>query len=190
MNQRQLSNVVQMTVKEIRSLWHDKILLFLIIWVFSGGIYVASTATSMELHNAPIAIVDEDRSPLSQQLRDAFYGPYFKTPELIDLDEIDPALFAGRYTFVLAIIIRIKRESQTRPKATLIRKSKCGIIDESTFFLYVPGLRQVHFEKMLSGSGNFTAHNSFHICLFLFEHLFIIMASITPMQTYLVTRFF
>ena len=110
MNQRQLSNVVQMTVKEIRSLWHDKILLFLIIWVFSGGIYVASTATSMELHNAPIAIVDEDRSPLSQQLRDAFYGPYFKTPELIDLDEIDPALFAGRYTFVLAIPSGFERD--------------------------------------------------------------------------------
>lgn len=41
---------------------------FFVIWVFSGGIYSVATGTSLELHKAPIAIVDEDRSPLSERI--------------------------------------------------------------------------------------------------------------------------
>jgi ABC-2 type transport system permease protein len=55
-----LVNIYRLGVKELRSLAHDRILIILIIWVFSGGIYVATTATSQELHNAPIAVVNED----------------------------------------------------------------------------------------------------------------------------------
>ena len=75
----------------------------LIVWSFSGGIYAVATATSQELHNAPIAFVDEDRSALSGKIIDAFYGPYFKTPDILNQDEIDPGLDAGIYTFVVNI---------------------------------------------------------------------------------------
>jgi len=103
MMRTRFSNIRQLAIKEFRSLWHDKVLLLLIVWVFTGGIYSAATATSQELHNAPIAIVDEDRSPLSLQIGEAFYGPYFKPAEYIAFHEVDPALFEGRYTFVLVI---------------------------------------------------------------------------------------
>lgn len=100
---KHLLNIYRLGIKELRSLWHDKVLFIVIIWAFSGGIYAVATATSQELHNAPIAFVDEDRSVLSGRIINAFYGPYFKTPELITLDELDPGLDAGIYTFVLDI---------------------------------------------------------------------------------------
>ena len=87
-----LSNIYRLGLKELRSLTADKVLLVLIVWAFSGGIYVASTATSTELHNAPVAVVDEDQSPLSRRLVDALYPPYFKAPVLIALRDIDPVM--------------------------------------------------------------------------------------------------
>jgi len=98
-----LVNIYRLGIKEFRSLWYDKVLLVVICWVFTGGIYVVSTATSQELHNAPIAVVDEDASTLSVRIIQAFYGPYFQTPRVIPLAEMDPGMDAGRYIFVLDI---------------------------------------------------------------------------------------
>jgi ABC-2 type transport system permease protein len=103
MKMKHLSNIIQLGLKELRSLWHDKILAFFILASFSIMIYSAATASSRELHNAPIGIVDEDQSPLSARIISAFYGPYFKPPRVISMDEIDPGLDAGDYTFVLNI---------------------------------------------------------------------------------------
>ena len=97
------ANVLNLGVKELRSLWRDKVLLILIAWVFTGGIYAVSQAASLELHNAPIAVVDEDDSTLSLRIINAFYPPYFRTPEIISPTETDPGLDAGLYTFVLDI---------------------------------------------------------------------------------------
>ena len=98
-----VANIIQLGLKELRSLWHDKMLAFFILASFSIMIYSAATASSRELHNAPIGIVDEDQSPLSARIISAFYGPYFKPPRVISMDEIDPGLDAGDYTFVLNI---------------------------------------------------------------------------------------
>jgi ABC-2 type transport system permease protein len=100
---RRLLNVYRLGVKELISLWNDKVLLIMIIWAFSGGIYSAATATSQELHNAPIAIVDEDQSVLSSRIAGSFYGPYFKKPEMITEPQVDAGLDAGTFTFVLTI---------------------------------------------------------------------------------------
>ena len=37
-----LSNIYHLGVKELNSLWADKVLLFLIIWASTGGIYSAA----------------------------------------------------------------------------------------------------------------------------------------------------
>ena len=105
-----VANIIQLGLKELRSLWHDKILAFFILASFSIMIYSAATASSRELHNAPIGIVDEDQSPLSARIISAFYGPYFKPPRVISMDEIDPGLDAGDYTFVLNIPPEFQRD--------------------------------------------------------------------------------
>ena len=107
---KHVSNIIQLGLKELRSLWHDKILAFFILASFSIMIYSAATASSRELHNAPIGIVDEDQSPLSARIISAFYGPYFKPPRVISMDEIDPGLDAGDYTFVLNIPPEFQRD--------------------------------------------------------------------------------
>ncbi|MDF0668278.1 MAG: ABC transporter permease [Nitrospira sp.] len=107
---KHVSNIFQLGLKELRSLWHDKILAFFILASFSIMIYSAATASSRELHNAPIGIVDEDQSPLSARIISDFYGPYFKPPRVISMDEVDPGLDAGEYTFVLDIPPNFQRD--------------------------------------------------------------------------------
>jgi ABC-2 type transport system permease protein len=95
------ANILRLGIKELRSLWHDRMMLGLIIYAFTLGIYVAASALPETLHKAPIAIVDEDQSPLSNRIASAFYPPHFMQPAMIPLDAVDPAMDAGRYTFVL-----------------------------------------------------------------------------------------
>ena len=97
------NNVFRLGVKELWSLVRDPIMLVLIVWTFTFAIYVAATAMPESLHNAPIAIVDEDASPLSARIISSFYQPHFKTPVLISLDDIDPGMDKGEYTYVLNI---------------------------------------------------------------------------------------
>ncbi|MDO8440604.1 MAG: ABC transporter permease [Polaromonas sp.] len=95
--------VGHLAVKELRSLWRDRLLLLFVIWAFSGAVYIGASALPDRLVRAPIAVVDEDRSPLSQRIISAFYPPDFLPPELIALERMDPGLDAGRYSFVLDI---------------------------------------------------------------------------------------
>jgi ABC-2 type transport system permease protein len=104
--------IVHLGIKELRSVWHDKVLLLFMIWAFSFGIYSAATSVSRELHHAPIAVVDEDRSALSQRIASAFYRPYFLPPVPIGPGEVDRELDAGRYTFVLDIPPNFQRDVQ------------------------------------------------------------------------------
>ena len=98
-----LANILHLGIKELRSLQHDLALVLLILWAFSMGIYSAATSMPESLHNAAIAVVDEDQSQLSERLIQAFQEPYFRTPERIDLSEMDRGMDSGRYTFTLNI---------------------------------------------------------------------------------------
>lgn len=37
-----VSNIWRLGIKELRSLWADRVLLLLIVWAFTGGIYSAA----------------------------------------------------------------------------------------------------------------------------------------------------
>ena len=100
---RHLENVYRLGVKELWSLWRDPMMLVLMVYTFTAAIYLAATAMPETLHMAPIAIVDEDDSPLSARIASAFYPPHFTAPARITLAEVDPALDAGIFTFVLNI---------------------------------------------------------------------------------------
>ncbi len=104
------TNILLLGFKELRSLWADKVLLVLIVWAFSGAIYEAATGHSQELRNAPVAIVDQDRSPLSRQLGDALLEPFFRKPEHIGVADVDAAMNQGRYSFVIVIPPNFQRD--------------------------------------------------------------------------------
>lgn len=99
----QASNIYRLGTKELWSLARDPILLGLIVYTFSFSIYISSTARPETLHNAPIAIVDEDDSPLSASIISAFYPPRFKSPQMISPSVIDRGMDAGEFTFVMDI---------------------------------------------------------------------------------------
>lgn len=100
---KKVSNIYRLGVKELFSLMRDPVLMGLIFYTFTFAIYTVANGVQTELHNASIAIVDEDRTGLSNRITGAFLPPYFKTPEVIDLHAVDAGMDAGRYTFVLDI---------------------------------------------------------------------------------------
>lgn len=107
---RHMENIFRLGVKEFWSLARDPIMLMLIAYAFTVMIYVAATALPDTLHHAPIAIVDEDGSPLSAKIVASFYPPRFKSPALITLDQMDSGLDSGVYTFVVDIPPNFQRD--------------------------------------------------------------------------------
>ena len=116
---QRLVNIFQLGIKEIRSLGHDKVLLLFLIWSFSFGLYESANSQSTELRNASVAVVDEDRSLLSQRLLAALRPPEFLPPRLISMAEVDPGMDAGLYTFSLHIPINFQRDVLAGPQPIL-----------------------------------------------------------------------
>ena len=107
---RQITTIFRLGIKEFWSLLRDPIMLVLIVYVFSIAVYTSATAIPETLNNAPIAIVDEDESPLSTRITSAFYPPQFVKPKMISLPEMDAGLDSGDYTFVLVIPANFQRD--------------------------------------------------------------------------------
>ena len=105
-----ISNIYRLGIKELWSLFRDPVMLLLIVHAFTLAIYVSATAMPETLNKAPIAIVDEDDSPLSKRIASAFFLPHFKTPTMISLADIDRGMDAGDYTFVLDIPPNFQRD--------------------------------------------------------------------------------
>lgn len=102
MKQR-LINIYHLGIKELFSLRYDPVMVFLIIYSFTFVIYMTAKGNFTGVVNAAVAIVDEDRSQLSRRINDALLAPQFLPPAQIGLNEIDTAMDAGRYTFVIDI---------------------------------------------------------------------------------------
>jgi ABC-2 type transport system permease protein len=100
---RTLSNIFWLGTKELRAFMRDFLLLGLVIYAFSLAVIAQAQSSSQEVHNASIAIVDDDHSALSRRIAHAFLPPYFQPPQPISESEIVPAMNAGRYTFVIDI---------------------------------------------------------------------------------------
>ncbi|MBH2019233.1 MAG: ABC transporter permease [Burkholderiales bacterium] len=107
---RHLANIYRLGVKELWSLWRDPMMLVLIVYAFTAMVYTAATAMPETLHKVPIAIVDEDGSPLSARIASAFYPPQFAAPAMIALGQVDPGMDNGDYTFALDIPPNFQRD--------------------------------------------------------------------------------
>ncbi|MBP2297721.1 ABC transporter permease [Azospirillum picis] len=101
--ERFLRNSLTLARKEWISLLRDAFMLGFVVYSFTVSVYSQATGISHDLRNAAIAIVDEDRSTLSQRLASAFREPEFQAPAMIGHAEVDQAMDSARFTFVLDI---------------------------------------------------------------------------------------
>ena len=116
---RRIQNIFRLGVKELFSLRRDVVMVVLIIFTFTYAIYIPARHAQTELRNASVAIVDEDRSQLSQRIRDALLEPYFKSPATLAINEIDAAMDSGHYTFVIDIPPEFEADMLARRQPTV-----------------------------------------------------------------------
>jgi ABC-2 type transport system permease protein len=105
-----LANIFWLGTKELRSFLRDYVLLGLVVYAFSLAIIAQAGSSSQEVHNASVAIVDEDHSELSRRITQAFLPPYFQTPQPIAARNMVPLMNAGRYTFAIDIPPNFQRD--------------------------------------------------------------------------------
>jgi ABC-2 type transport system permease protein len=98
-----LEHIYRLGIKELFSLRHDAVMMFLIVYAFTYAIYAPARQASTEVQHAAVAIVDEDGSPLSRRIHDALLPPRFLPPAPLTVQQIDAAMDTGRYTFVIDI---------------------------------------------------------------------------------------
>jgi len=107
---RTIGNIFWLGTKELRSFMRDYTLLALVIYAFTIAIISQAQSYSQEVHNASIAIVDEDHSLLSRRIAHAFLPPYFQPPQPIAERDIIPLMNARRFTFVIDIPPNFERD--------------------------------------------------------------------------------
>src|SRR5579864_2349868 len=107
---RALANIFWLGTKEVRSFFSDYALLGLVIYAFSLAIVAQAQSSSQEVHNASVAIVDEDHSTLSRRIAGAFLPPYFQAPQPVAERDIVPLMNVGRFTFIIDIPPNFERD--------------------------------------------------------------------------------
>jgi ABC-2 type transport system permease protein len=107
---RSLANIWWLGLKELRSFTHDPVLMGLVLWAFTFAIYSQAQGNAQELHNASVAVLDEDRSILSRSLTEGLLPPNFPPPVENAAGEIDRAMDRGLYTFVIDIPPHFERD--------------------------------------------------------------------------------
>jgi ABC-2 type transport system permease protein len=62
------SRIIAMTVKELKQLMRDPVLLLIIAYFFTADIYMAGDGINMNLRNASLMVIDHDHSAASREL--------------------------------------------------------------------------------------------------------------------------
>ncbi len=115
-----LKNIFYLTIKELRSIRADYMVLVLVAYSFTVAVYTVATGVSTNPENLTVGIVDEDQSNLSRQFLDVLNRPpLFKRAVVIKADEIDPIMNAGRMIFVLEIPPRFQEDLLAGRKVSL-----------------------------------------------------------------------
>src|SRR5215471_634585 len=98
---RNLRHIFHLGIKEMLSLARDPVLLFLIAYCFTFSVYTPAKSAVMDVINASVALVDEDDSQLSRQIRDALLPPLFLPARLLSFSQINAAMNSGQFTFII-----------------------------------------------------------------------------------------
>jgi ABC-2 type transport system permease protein len=104
-----LANILRLTIKEMRSIRSDPIILVLVAFSFTVAVD-AATGASTEATNLSVAIVDEDHSDLSRRIADGLTPPTFKPTVQIKATEIDAGMNSQRFLYVIEIPPRFQKD--------------------------------------------------------------------------------
>ena len=117
-----LNNIIFLSGKELRSLFGDKVLVVLIIMMFSSMVYNNAKNTTSDVKNANVGIVDYDRSPLTRQIVAALLPPQFAKPVYVNPNDTQEMLDKSELTFVLEFPPNFQRDVQAgrAPEAQLL----------------------------------------------------------------------
>jgi ABC-2 type transport system permease protein len=98
-----LANVYRLTIKELRGIRSDPIMLALVVYSFTIAVYAAATGARTEATNLAVGIVDEDHSDLSRRIADGLTPPTFKPAVEIAATEIDAGMDSQRFMYVIEL---------------------------------------------------------------------------------------
>lgn len=112
-------NILHLCRKEWLALLHDTFLVGFILFSFTISINQQAKGSTMEMRNATVGIVDEDRSPLSMHMVGALLPPYFSKVEPLHHQQVDAAMEDAHYTFVLQIPARMEADLRAGKQVTL-----------------------------------------------------------------------
>ena len=114
-----LRHIGQLGIKELLSLLRDPVLLFLIAYSFTFSVYTPAKSAVMDVINASIAVVDEDGSNASNRVAAALLPPLFLPPARLQFSQINPAMNASKYTFIVDIPHNFESDLRTNKKPTV-----------------------------------------------------------------------
>lgn len=68
---RAMSRLTSLLVKELIQLFRDRVMLFLILWLYTVEVVICAYALALDVREVPLAVVDQDLSPASRTVVDA-----------------------------------------------------------------------------------------------------------------------
>ena len=96
--------IIAMTVKELKQLIRDPVLLLIIAYFFTADVYMAGSGVNLNLRNASVMVIDHDHSAASRELIYRFRPPYFDFKgEIFGKKEAEKLLNKGQILAVLDI---------------------------------------------------------------------------------------
>lgn len=116
-----LKNIYFLTLKELRVLLGDRVLVGLIIFMFTAMLF-SSAENSTGVRNAPVGYIDRDQSTLSRQIIAGLLSPYFRPPEPVEPAAAEVAMDKGDYVFILEFPPHFERDvlAGRRPAVQLL----------------------------------------------------------------------
>jgi len=99
---RRVENIFWLVGKELKSVLGDPVMVILILWSFVAAVMLEASGAGDTVRNAAIAVVDEDRSPLTRQIEAALIPPWFQVPVAMTADQAGAAMDRGEIMFALA----------------------------------------------------------------------------------------
>ena len=96
--------IIAMTIKELKQLKRDPVLLLIITYFFTADVYLAGSGINLNLRNASVMVIDHDHSAASRELIYRFQQPYFTFKgEISSKNESENMLDKGQTLAILDI---------------------------------------------------------------------------------------